>query len=365
MLRVGIVGLPNVGKSTLFNALTLQHGSGQAHAAAANFPFTTVDPNLGVVTVPDERLDRLANFSHSEKVVPTTIEFVDIAGLVKDAHAGAGLGNQFLSHIREVDAIVEVVRFFPTSDVIHVTGHVDPVHDTETTNTELALADLQTAEKMLERTQRDARSGERALIRRAETLGKIRAALADGAPARNLTLTPQETETIRDVHLLTRKPLLYLANLDHAQMRQAPEILAAFPAQYRPVVPLSVQIEQELSELPTADRATFLAEYGLDHSGLDDLIGAAYTLLGLVTFFTTGPKETRAWTVARGSTAPTAAGKIHSDFERGFIRAETIPWNTLVAAGSYAAARTRGLLRDEGKEYVVRDGDVFIFKTSV
>lgn len=358
-LRVGIIGLPNVGKSTLFNALTKQR------APAANFPFTTIEPNVGVVTVPDERLDALARLSQSERVIPTTTEFVDIAGLVKGAHQGEGLGNQFLSHIREVDAIAEVVRFFPIADVVHVAGTVNPSEDAEVIQTELVLADLQTVEKLRESATRAAKSGDPSLVARSKALEIVYAALAEGRPAASVSLPPQEADAMRDIRLLTQKPVLYVANLDEEQMRRAAEVIAEFAMRYQPVVPLSVKIEQELSELDPPERATFLAEYGLTHSGLDDLIRAAYDLLGLITFFTTGPKETRAWTVRRGATAPEAAGEIHSDFERGFIRAETIAWNALLAAGSYATARERGLLRDEGKDYRVQDGDVFIFKSGV
>ncbi len=357
-LRVGIVGLPNVGKSTLFNALTKQR------APAANFPFTTIEPNVGIVTVPDERLDALAKLSASENVVPTTIEFVDIAGLVKGAHQGEGLGNQFLSHIREVDAIAEVVRFFPDPNVIHVAQSVDPARDADVINTELALADLHTIEKMTDREERAARGGDAKLQRRVSALKKSRDVLAAGHLANRASIDDREEETVRDVHLLTRKPTMYIANLDEEQIRSADTVVEDFARRYTPVVPLSVKIEQELIELSEEERRAFLAEYGLTRSGLDDLIRAAYALLGLITFFTTGPKETRAWTVQRGATAPEAAGKIHSDFQRGFIRAETIQWQDLLAAGSYPAAREKGLLRDEGKEYVVRDGDVCIFKTS-
>jgi ribosome-binding ATPase len=356
MLSVGIVGLPNVGKSTLFNALTKQH------APAANFPFTTVDPNIGVVTVPDERLDALATLSQSAKVVPTAIEFVDIAGLVKGAHEGEGLGNQFLSHIREVDAIAEVVRFFPDPNVLHVSGTVDPASDAEIINMELALADLQTVEQTWERESRAAKRGDPVTARRADALGKFRTALGSGTPTRSVPLPDLEAESVKDLQLLTGKPLLYVANLDEEQIRRARETTADFTRDHAPTVPLSVRIEQELQELSADERTAFLTEYGLEHSGLDDLIRASYDLLGLITFFTTGPKETRAWTVRRGATAPEAAGEIHSDFERGFIRAETIAWDTLVQAGSYTTAREKGLLRDEGKTYAVQDGDVMIFK---
>lgn len=358
MVQVGIVGLPNVGKSTLFNALTSQH------APAANFPFTTVDPNVGVVTVPDERLDALAAMSHSARTVPTAIEFVDIAGLVRGAHAGEGLGNQFLAHIREVDALAHVVRFFQGPNVVHVAGVPDPLRDTEVINTELALADLQTVERLLERAIRDAKGGNHEPESRAGALGKWRDALNAGRPAREVGLSPAEQDAVRDLRLITSKPILYIANLDEQQIRQPALPIEGFAARFSPVVPLSVRIEQELMELDPAARSAFLKEYGLSHSGLDDLIRAGYDLLGLRTFFTTGEKETRAWTVRRGARAPEAAGTIHSDFARGFIRAETITAADLLATGSYAAARERGLLRDEGKEYVVQEGDVYIFKTT-
>ncbi len=318
-LKVGIVGLPNVGKSTLFSALTKQA------AESANFPFTTIEPNVGIVTVPDERLEKLAVISKSEKIVPTTIEFVDIAGLVKGAHQGEGLGNKFLSHIREVDAIIHVVRFFDDGDIQHVDNSVDPMRDVETIETELALADLATQEKM-------------------EAKG---------------------TNLENEIQQLKDKPTLYVANLSEDQIRDADAVIADFAKNHTPVLPLSVKIEQELVELSDEERMTFLGEYGLTQTGLDRLIEASYELLQLVTFITTGPMETRAWTVPANSPAPIAAGTIHSDMERGFIRAETVSYDDLAAAGSYANARAAGNVRDEGKEYIVQDGDIFLFKFSV
>lgn len=360
MLKIGIVGLPNVGKSTLFNALLQRRA-----AEAANFPFTTVDPNIGVVTVPDKRLDQLAKLSNSEKIVPTAIEFVDIAGLVRGAHKGEGLGNQFLAHIREVGAIVQVVRFFSDDNVIHVAGTINPESDADTINTELALADLKTIEQILDRAKKDAKSGKADVVRRVNAVQKIHDSLAQGSPARSVEFTKEESEAIKDIRLLTQKPILYAANLDEKQIRDADTVLAGFHSKFQPVVPLSVKIEQELTELSPEDRKVFLAEYGLTHSGLEDLTRAGYELLGLITFLTTGPKESRAWTVTRGASAPQAAGKIHTDFEKSFIFAETINWQDLVNCGSYAAAREKGLLRNEGKEYIVQDGDVIVFKTGL
>lgn len=355
-LKVGIVGLPNVGKSTLFNALTKQQ------AEAKNFPFTTIEPNIGVVTVPDSRLTQLATLSKSEKVIPTTIEFVDIAGLVKNAHQGEGLGNQFLSHIREVDAIIHVVRFFNDSNVLHVDNKVDPTSDMATIDTELALADLSTVEKSLPRAKDAAKQVEmkqgndKLAPPRLALWQKLQTHLADGQPARTLIKTDEERALVKELNLLTLKPVLYLANVSEDQLKQG--ISGNF-------LPLSVKIEQELTELNDEERQTFLAEYGLTDTGLNRLIQESYKTLNLITFFTTGPKETRAWTVQKGSTAPQAAGQIHSDFERGFIRAETVAATDLITAGSYATARTNAKVRDEGKEYIVKDGDIFIFKFSV
>lgn len=358
IMKVGIVGLPNVGKSTLFNALTKQA------AAARNVPFTTIEPNIGVVPVPDERLNILADMSKSETTVPTTIEFVDIAGLVKNAHAGEGLGNTFLSHIREVDAIIHVVRFFEEKEVIHVHTKVDPVEDASIINTELALADLATIERIIESADKKARGNDKDAIAQLPVLNTIARLLEEGKPARIAKLSEKESGTIQHIPLLTQKPVLYLANVSESQIPHAQEITSNFARTFSEPLSLSVKIEQELVELPEEERAAFLSEYGLKQTGLERLIQRGYALLNLITFFTTGPKETRAWTVTNGSTAPQAAGKIHSDMEQGFIRAETISYEDFVDAGSYTAARAAGKARDEGKEYVVQDGDVFLFKFS-
>lgn len=352
-LKIGIVGLPNVGKSTLFNALTKQA------AAARNVPFTTIEPNVGIVPVPDERLDVLTKLMKSAKTVPTTIEFVDIAGLVKDAHKGEGLGNKFLSHIREVDAIVHVVRFFADADIIHVANKVDPTGDAETINTELALADLATTQKLIQNAEKVAKGqGVEAKDATAQiiVLKKIEATLAQGLPARDVELTEKEREIIQTSALLTLKPMMYVANVSESQLHDT------YPENF---LPLSIKIEQEIAQLSPEEQEIFLAEYGLTETGLNRLIRAGYELLGLITFFTTGEDETRAWTVEKGSTAPVAAGKIHSDMQRGFIRAETVAYSDLTTLGGYAAARAAGKVRDEGKTYIAQDGDIFVFKFSV
>lgn len=347
-----------MGKSTLFNAIT------KSKVEAANYPFATIDPNVGVVAVPDSRLDKLAELEHSEKVVPTSIEFVDIAGLVSGAHKGEGLGNQFLSHIREVDAIMEVVRVFENDDIIHVAGKVDPVSDMETIAIELQLADLQTVDKRLESVAKQAKSGDREFIVKKQVLDKYKAALEAGRMANTVELTDEEKTHSKDVQLLTSKPFLYVANSEFdMETKQFKIPNAQFPIPN--AIPIDAKIESELSELTDEERAEYLAELGLPESGLDKIIHAAYKTLGLITFITAGPKESKAWTCTAGSKAPQAAGKIHTDFERGFIRAEVIQWDKLLEANGYVGAKEKGWLRVEGKEYVVQDGDVVHFRFNV
>ncbi len=364
MLRAGIVGLPNVGKSTLFNALVAN-----AKAQAANFPFCTIEPNVGVVAVPDERLAVLAKISASEQIVPTRVEFVDIAGLVKGASKGEGLGNQFLANIREVDAIVHVVRCFDDDDIIHVAGSVDPVRDIEVINLELALADLSQVERRIDRIRKQARSSKEAQTE-LTILEKIAAVLNEGKAARHVDLHPEEEEPlIRALGLLTRKPIIYAANVaedDLASGNEWVEQVRAIAGQENAqVVIVSAQVESELVEIPIEERADFLESLGVSEGGLQSLIRATYELLGLRTYFTTGPKETRAWTIHAGMTAPQAAGVIHTDFERGFIRAETVAYSDLVSSGAMAGAKEKGLVRSEGKEYVVQEGDVMLFRFNV
>ena len=365
MLSCGIVGLPNVGKSTLFNAIT------RAGAEAANYPFCTIDPNVGIVEVPDERLDKLAELVNPQRIVPTAFEFVDIAGLVKGASKGEGLGNKFLSHIREVDAIVHVVRCFQDENITHVSGRVDPAGDIETINLELIFADLETVEKRLDRTRKNMKSGDKKFVREAELLETIKETLEAGKPARIVEVSEDDAPLVRDLHLITRKPVLYAANVSEEEVANADsnpyvavvrEIAAAEGAE---VVPISAKVEAEIAELEGEDRQLFLEELGLKASGLDRLIQASYRLLGLQTYFTAGEKEVRAWTIRKGTKAPQAAGVIHSDFERGFIRAEVVSYEQLVEAGSMAAARERGWIRLEGKDYVVQDGDVMHFRFNV
>lgn len=354
---VGIVGLPNVGKSTLFNALTKQQ------AAASNFPFTTIDPNVGVINVPDDRLAKLATLEKSEKVVPTSIEFVDIAGLVKGASEGAGLGNKFLSHIREVDAIVQVVRFFENKEIIHVDGSVDPSRDIEVINLELMLADLNTVNKRLESLVREIKSGDKEAISLKNALEKIKLALNSGKLARKVVLHEEELRLVKQLQLLTMKPTLYVANVAGQEGHPPSRALTLEGAP--PPIAIDVKIESELAELTDEERTEYMKELGITESGLDRLASAAYKLLNLITFITAGPKESKAWTIVNGTKAPQAAGTIHTDFEKGFIRAEIIQWNKLLEAGGYGPARDKGWLRVEGKEYIIADGDVVHFRFNV
>ncbi len=369
MLRAGIVGLPNVGKSTLFNAVTRTR-----KAQAANFPFCTIEPNVGIVTVPDERLDALAALSKSEKIIPAAIEFVDIAGLVAGASEGEGLGNQFLSHIREVDAIIQVVRCFESSDIHHVAGSVDPVRDIEVINTELILADLSSVKKRAERSTKGARSGDKVAKAELALCEKLIPHLDAGRPALTADLSAEEKELLRGFFLLTSKPTLFACNVGENDLATADTPAAKHVQAVRDYaashlgsgsVVISAQIESELAELPPAEAREFLAGLGVEDSGVSQLIRAAYHLLGLRTYLTTGPKETRAWTIHVGDKAPAAAGVIHSDFERGFIAAQIVSFADLIALGSEAKAREAGKLRLEGKDYVVQDGDVVEFRFNV
>lgn len=352
-LSIGIVGLPNVGKSTLFTALTNKSGM------AANYPFATIEPNVGIVPVPDSRLDELAKIDNPAKIVPATVEFVDIAGLVAGASQGEGLGNQFLANIRETDAICEVVRFFSDPDVVHVAGKVDALSDVETIKTELILADIATVEKALPRIEKEAKR-DKAAQKKLDAARKVLEGLNEGHRARTLGLDGEEQEAVYELHLLTMKPMLYVANVDEDQLdAQLPEIDGLAP------VPISAKVEADLAELDLAEAAEYLEAMGLEESGLARLVREAYALLGLQSFFTSGEMESRAWTVPVGAKAPQAAGVIHSDFERGFIKAETASFEDYVANGGEKGCRETGTLRQEGKEYVVQDGDVMHFKFNV
>jgi hypothetical protein len=367
MLRAGIVGLPNVGKSTLFNALTAQQS-----ALAANYPFATIEPNIGVVPVPDERLAPLAELVKTNQIVPATVEFVDIAGLVRGASKGEGLGNQFLANIRETDTVVQVVRCFEDEGIVHVEGSVNPQRDIETIQIELALADLASVERRRERAQKTAKSGDKTARAELEVLDKLQPTLEEGKPVRTVALTDDERAVARGFFLLTMKPTIYAANVDEASfadaggesahVRAVREIAESEAAEH---VTICAQLEAELVELPPDERVDYLQALGVEGSGVDNLIKSAYRLLGLMSFLTAGEKEVRAWTIPRGTRAQAAAGTIHSDIERGFIRAEVISYDDLIRAGSYAAAREQGLLRLEGKDYIMQEGDVTHFRFNV
>ena len=365
-MKLGIVGLPNVGKSTLFNAIT------NAGAQSANYPFCTIDPNVGVVAVPDKRLDRLTELYNSAKTTPAVIEFVDIAGLVKGASKGEGLGNKFLANIREVDAIVHVVRCFEDDDIIHVDGSVNPVRDMETINLELIFADMEMVERRIARTAK-ALKGDKSLQAELDVLNRIYTALEKGLPARSVELSPEEKSIVDAVQLLTAKPVIYAANLSEADFSGGSiennphyqKVLEAARNEQAEVLPICAQMEADIADMSPEEKAMFLEELGLSHSGLDRLIQKSYHLLGLISYLTAGPTESRAWTITRGTKAPKAAGKIHTDFERGFIRAEVIAYDDLMACGTMAAAKEKGLVRSEGKEYVIQDGDVVLFRFNV
>ncbi len=364
-MKLGIVGLPNVGKSTLFNAIT------DAGAECANYPFCTIEPNVGIVAVPDARLDKLAEMYNPEKKTPAVIEFVDIAGLVKGAANGEGLGNKFLSHIREVDAIIHVVRCFEDANIIHVEGRIDPLSDVEIINMELILSDIEILDRRIDRVTK-AMKGDKTLAGELAVLQRVHDVLADGKTARTITLTEDELAVLADVPLLSMKPVIYAANMSENEVGGDPTENPHFTAlkayadeEHSGILPICASIESEIAQLSPEDKAIFLEDLGLEESGLDRLIKESYALLGLISFLTSGSDECRAWTITKGTKAPQAAGKIHTDFERGFIRAEVIAFDDLMANGTMAAAKEKGLVRSEGKEYVMKDGDIVLFRFNV
>ena len=364
-MKIGVVGLPNVGKSTLFNAIT------NAGAESANYPFCTIEPNIGVVDVPDERLDRLGEFYSTQKITPASIEFVDIAGLVAGASKGEGLGNKFLSHIREVDAIVHVVRCFQNDKIIHVNGSIDPLRDIDVINLELALSDLEQITKKLEKDSKLVKTGDKSLITGVNLMTRIKEALESNLPARSVEIDGEEEEKIlKNLQLLTAKPVIYVANIGEDDLNKPDNdfvkaVKAFAEKEGAKVISLSAKIEEELSGLDIDEKTMFKEELGINESGLEKLVKESYDLLGLMSFLTAGEKEVRAWTIKKGTKAPQAAGKIHTDFEKGFIKAEIVSYNDLLEAGSYVKAKEKGKVRMEGKDYVVQDGDVILFRFNV